>query len=810
MNDRDLPVTRVERMSSSPPIDVVASPVPGHASLLSKVHRTLRGRYLWAVLLGLAGAAGGAYGGWKSQRPLYRAEGIIWVAASMPSPQDPAGMNVLPMFKGFMAYQVQLLTSASITNQAMQEEAWVATGEGMDPEAIQAFVKRRGIIHEPDSLHIVVTFEDPDPAVALAGVRAILAAYEANAQAQNAQNDQLRYATDQTELLAAQLKRGSDELLRLIRDFGSIEVLEMQHRASWTKVREAEDVHAQLLAALQAQESTQTPAAAPPDMTPGEIALENTQMAQATQDLALLEAREAAKALVLGEKHEELVALRQEIEVRRNWIERFTENWNRKRAGTAPSGTDFEDVRRREAGLKLSIRQLTDETLRLGNLLAKIHELEADGEDLKRKHERMKALKEELSARLEVKGRISISDRGRRPSYPSRDRRIAFATMGGLLGGFLGVLLVVLRGLRDRRFRDTGDVGTSLARLRLLGLLPRIPDDLSDPASAEIAAHCVHQIRTLLQIRRPAGRGAHFCITGPGVGSGKTTLSLALALSFARSGSRTLLIDADLSGRGLTRRVGEMVLSQARRLAGLEESPGGAGAEDRRLIEPLLARLASGTKVAPGLLLQLLTDSIEALGMNGVRTSGLINQVFALDDLLFRGQGRMELVAHLAALTKTTRAGASEAVEALVPKPVKELTAAQPELNGTPLDRYLYPTGLDTLRFMPLRGLGRGDLVSAKAIEGLLERASSEFDIVLVDTGPVQGAVETPIVAAATDGTVVVVSPGDRHPEAERAVKHLEDVGAEIRGLVFNRAAIRDVLKSSHSRSSMSTPSDAQ
>jgi capsular exopolysaccharide synthesis family protein len=93
-----------------------------------------------------------------------------------------------------------------------------------------------------------------------------------------------------------------------------------------------------------------------------------------------------------------------------------------------------------------------------------------------------------------------------------------------------------------------------MSGLTLLGILPNLPDRLSDPTQASIAAHCVHQIRTMLQINGHDDRRA-FCVTSAASGDGKTSLTLALGLSFAASGSRTLLIDADLVGAGLTQRL---------------------------------------------------------------------------------------------------------------------------------------------------------------------------------------------------------------------------------------------------------------
>ena len=91
--------------------------------------------------------------------------------------------------------------------------------------------------------------------------------------------------------------------------------------------------------------------------------------------------------------------------------------------------------------------------------------------------------------------------------------------------------------------------------LPLLGILPRLPDQLSDPEQAAVAAHCIHQIRIMLQVVRIRIAGEVFMVTSAATGDGKTSLTMALGLSFAASGSKTLVIDCDMVGQGLTHRL---------------------------------------------------------------------------------------------------------------------------------------------------------------------------------------------------------------------------------------------------------------
>jgi Mrp family chromosome partitioning ATPase len=376
-----------------------------------------------------------------------------------------------------------------------------------------------------------------------------------------------------------------------------------------------------------------------------------------------------------------------------------------------------------------------------------------------------------------------------------------------------GVLVVFLMGLRDRRFKNTEDVGSGLSRVRLLGLMPALPADLSDPQGREVAAHSVHQIRTLLQIGSVRDRGNSICITGPGVGTGKTTLALALGLSFGNSGSRTLLVDADLTGKGLTRSVGRMLLAHLRRIAdgpASQVTPDAAsgGACDRlQTLDPFGHVTVAREGSTPDDVVGVLARVVERLGVAAASSAGFVTQTFAVADLLFAGEVRAEVNARLEQVVGA--AAAKAGVPA--PRPLRpvELRSDHAEFNGDPIERYLYPTGTDALRFLPLRGLGSGAVISPAAVARILDRVQREFDVALIDTGPVLGAVETPMVAANSDKVLLVVSPGDDRSDAERAVAHMEAVGAKMAGVVFNRAGTKDVIRASRSRPSAAAEDDA-
>jgi Mrp family chromosome partitioning ATPase/uncharacterized protein involved in exopolysaccharide biosynthesis len=99
--------------------------------------------------------------------------------------------------------------------------------------------------------------------------------------------------------------------------------------------------------------------------------------------------------------------------------------------------------------------------------------------------------------------------------------------------------------------------------------------------------------------------------------------------------------------------------------------------------------------------------------------------------------------------------------------------------------------------------------VSATDMNRLLADARRYFDTIIIDSGPILGSVEATTVAAQTDGVIFAVSRGQEPRLVEKALKHLESLGAPIAGFVFNRAERKDFSRSAHASSLRSIPSSS-
>lgn len=86
--------------------------------------------------------------------------------------------------------------------------------------------------------------------------------------------------------------------------------------------------------------------------------------------------------------------------------------------------------------------------------------------------------------------------------------------------------------------------------------------------------------------------------------------------------------------------------------------------------------------------------------------------------------------------------------------------------------------------------------ISRKALDSLLDSLRTQFDTIIIDSGPVLGSLEANLAATLADGVIVVVGRGQHGSNMQEAVRHLQQIGARIAGVVFNRAHTTDFNRS--------------
>ncbi|MGN7202623.1 polysaccharide biosynthesis tyrosine autokinase, partial [Arthrobacter sp. SAFR-044] len=281
--------------------------------------------------------------------------------------------------------------------------------------------------------------------------------------------------------------------------------------------------------------------------------------------------------------------------------------------------------------------------------------------------------------------RLSVFEEASAPSFPSSPVLPANLALGGLLGLLVGFGYVFFRQALDRGIRGQADV-EPVVGARILGAVafdPSVEHQLEvvqrDAFSSR--AESLRQLRTQLRFTNTAGGSQTVVVSSSIAGEGKTSIAVNLAIMFAESGTRVLLIDADLR------------CPQIANILGIDGSVG---------------------------LSDVLSDSV-ALA-DAVQESG-----------------------HAEAFHVLPSGGP-------VPNPSK--------LLGSP------------------------------TMEKLIERAETDYAVVLIDTPPLLPVADPAIIAAKTSGVVLVVSADGRTTQEDvtQAVATLNAINTSFLGVVVNKA----------------------
>lgn len=707
-----------------------AGPAAGraqHTDIFRAVHRRLRGRYLLAIVLGLVCAVAGGAAGYYTQKPIYKCETMIRVVMMdiILVRQDQEYQNRINQFNNIVSTQASFIQSSRVLSRAMDAPAWLELGRPRTPEVERQFRDSLRINPQRDSSELIsVSFEDEDPRAAKAGLEGVISAYDdIHVKAENAGVDRTRLNTLEKlqREYTSRIANLEADIAEATKDYGTSDMTLYQTN-KLNQLFEIEDQIALLeLKLANAGVPVQSGggadgAAVPPPKTdePAKklTAYEIVVHGQDPEIMELVSKRREADALLdrvraggATEENREVKRLKTSIEVLDKKIQDAVERWN-KSGGTGGDLTVLGATRPETPNQmveRLNRLQAQREKWNteakgfkgVNELVSKKRkEIEPIRVDLNDVNDALSGIRTKMSVRQD-QPLIQIDRDVAMPRAPAFDRRKKVGAIGFLLGGLLPFGLIMLYGLVDRRFRYSDQAGDDSAGLPLLGILPELPTDLSDPEEAAAAAHCVHQMRTMLQIS--GGSRKVYAITSATSGDGKTCLTLSLGLSFAASGSKTLLVDFDLVGQGLS----------------------------------------SKLKIRPE---------------HGMASS------------LETGQPGESIVA-----TKIERL-------------------------------FLLPAGRKDEEFVPR--------LSRAMVQQAIDAVRSEYDVVIIDTGPVLGSLEANFVTSQAEGVVLVVGRNQHRSLVQRAEQHLISLGARVIGQVFNRALstdFRSSLSSGSIRSMRST-----
>jgi Mrp family chromosome partitioning ATPase len=688
---------------------VGAAGVPAQSELVKRAMASLRGRYVLLIAVGLVIGAAGAVIGRRFGKVLYTSEGLIRIAYVQPKVMKED--STMPMYDAFMRSQQLLMQSRRIVDAALQEDEWLATRRGNSAAALSNFALRLTVEQPKGTENLRVSYQDEDPNVTAAAVNALIHAYEKDYKKAD-QGLQKKRIDLLTELEKEHQRQIDDLNLRLAALRGEALVdVEQLHAAAVQRLQQYEgrldDVNLGLQ--LAATKGQQEDARTIKTMTPRQIAFNDPTMRDLLAEQARLERELSQLQLRLGREHSSVIAAQRLLAEARAQVEEYANEARKHLAEmaqtapmTGPQGAlamFAQPVEVLQANREVLTKMVEHSRLEVASLSSKRDEAEALRSMMQKTRQSLaevQSRKGMLKLEMEMGDRLEVTSLGQVPLMPTRDTRMRLMVAGGLGGMLLPACLVALFGLVNRRYRFADEAG-EMARgrqLRMLGILPVLPHRLANEDRAADAAQCVHQIRVMVQGGADGGPRAYL-VSSTSAREGKTSLCVALGLSFSAAGARTLLIDADMVGRGLTR---------------------------------------------------------------GLRADGLPGLREALES------GRLSIRQRPDGLSVLT-AGDSRAADACK--------------------------------------------VSAVAVRRLLAEARKHFDTILIDSGPVLGSVEATVVAREVDGVIFTISRGQEPEAVERALCHLEAIGANVLGAVFNRANVTDFYRSFQSSSLRPTATTA-
>ncbi|MBN1851607.1 MAG: hypothetical protein JW829_02755, partial [Pirellulales bacterium] len=105
------------------------------------------------------------------------------------------------------------------------------------------------------------------------------------------------------------------------------------------------------------------------------------------------------------------------------------------------------------------------------------------------------------------------------------------------------------------------------------------------------------------------------------------------------------------------------------------------------------------------------------------------------------------------------------------------------------VDHYVLPSGVERLDILPSgpRQANPAELLAGPRLAELLAWAESVYDQILIDAPPAVAAADASIIAAITDGLILVVRPeSNRRQAVVRTVEGFRSVGVQPFGIVVN------------------------
>lgn len=157
-------------------------------------------------------------------------------------------------------------------------------------------------------------------------------------------------------------------------------------------------------------------------------------------------------------------------------------------------------------------------------------------------------------------GNVRVIDHAVEPVKPVKPRSLIVLILSIFVGGFIGVLIALIRNLFQSGIKDATQIENEFG-LPVYATVPRSPIQesrmniikkkknipiLAVKNSEDVAVESLRSIRTAIHFALANAKNNVIAISGPAPEVGKSFISINLATIFAQSNKRVLLVDVDL------------------------------------------------------------------------------------------------------------------------------------------------------------------------------------------------------------------------------------------------------------------------
>lgn len=277
--------------------------------------------------------------------------------------------------------------------------------------------------------------------------------------------------------------------------------------------------------------------------------LDNTLIGSIKQSEVDLSKRLSELSKKYGSKHPQIIALKAELRTlssqKRTEIRKVVNSLK----------NEYEVARARERSIKNALDSLKKESLDLNKKAITYGVLKREAESSRQMYDLLIKRFKETSLTEDIKtGNIRFVDRAETPRHPIKPKKKLNLLLGLIVGLTLGVGLAFFIEYLDNTIKSPDDIKRLLS-IPYLAPIPMydtvnaaydIPEAVAMNEPKSTASESYRGLRTSLLFSSAEHQPQVILVTSSGPGEGKTGTCLNLGITMAQTGSRVLLIDADL------------------------------------------------------------------------------------------------------------------------------------------------------------------------------------------------------------------------------------------------------------------------